>query len=148
YNPHQHRFQAILYGQEDRGITSPSYAAWALWHLGYGDQALATARSALTLAHKLAPPFSRAFAFGFAARLHLFRRERDLTKEQAKALIELSIEQGFSYWLAFGTILQGWALTEQSQGEEGIKQMHQGLAAHMAMGAKLTRPQFLALVAE
>jgi predicted ATPase len=84
----------------------------------------------------------------FAARLHLFRRERDLTREQAKAAIGLSIEQGFSYWLAWGTILQGWALTEQGQGEEGIIQMRQGLAAYLALGAELVRPHFLALLAE
>jgi predicted ATPase len=124
YNPHQHRFQAISYGQEDRGATSLSYASWTLWCLGYVDQALASSHEALKLAHELAPPFSQAFALGFAARLHLFRRERDLARAQAKAVIDLSIEQGFSFWLAFGTIFQGWALTEQGQGEEGIIQMH------------------------
>ena len=29
-------------------------------------------------------------------------------------------EQGFAYYLAWGTIMQGWALTAQGQGEEGM----------------------------
>ena len=148
YNPQQHRCQAILYGHEERGVTSLSYAAWTLWHLGYGDQALTVSHDALTLADKLVPPFSQAFALSFAAWFHLFRREGDLAREQAQAAIDLSIEQGFPYWLAMGTILHGWALIEQSQGEEGIMQMRQGLAAYLAGGAELGRPLFLSLLAE
>ncbi|MEW6296361.1 MAG: adenylate/guanylate cyclase domain-containing protein, partial [Thermodesulfobacteriota bacterium] len=148
YDPPQHRLQAVLYGQEERGVTSLAYAAWALWHLGYADQALARAGEALTLAHELVPPFSQAFALCFAAWLHQSRREGDLTRERAAAVIALATEQGFPDWLAWGTILQGWALTEQGRGEEGIAQMRQGLATYQATGAELARPYFLALLAE
>ena len=34
--------------------------------------------------------------------------------------------------------MRGWALAEQGQGEEGIAQMRQGLAALQATGAELT----------
>ena len=34
-------------------------------------------------------------------------------------------------------MLQGWALAEQGQGEEGITQMRQGLAGYRATGAEL-----------
>ena len=47
-----------------------------------------------------------------------------------------------------GTILRGWALAEQGQGEEGIAQIRQGLAALRATGAEVVRPYFLALLAE
>jgi predicted ATPase len=49
--------------------------------------------------------------------------------------------------LAWATILQGWALAEQGQGEEGIVQMCQGLDAWRATGAGVI-PYFLALLAE
>ena len=55
----------------------------------------------------------------------------------------LSTEQGFPFWLAIGTIVRGWALAEQGQVEEGIAQMHQGLAAYRATGAEVQRPIFL-----
>ena len=63
-------------------------------------------------------------------------------------MITLSGEQGFPFWLACGTILRGWALAEQGQGEEGIAQMRQGLAAQQATGAEMYRPYCLALLAE
>src|SRR5262249_2203386 len=47
-----------------------------------------------------------------------------------------------------GTILRGWALTEQGQGEEGITQMRQGLASWWATGAELQRSGYPALLAE
>jgi predicted ATPase len=50
--------------------------------------------------------------------------------------------------LAWGTILQGWVLTEQGQGEEGIIQIRQGLADSQAMGAGAFRTYFLALLTE
>jgi predicted ATPase len=83
-----------------------------------------------------------------AARFHQLRRERQAVKEQAEAVIELSTEHGFPYWLALGTILQGWALAEQGQEEEGIAQIRQGLATYRATGAEAGRPSNLALLAE
>src|SRR5713226_9830251 len=51
------------------------------------------------------------------------------TQAAGEALIALATEQGFPYWLALGTILHGWALAEQGQGEKGIAQIRQGIAA-------------------
>ncbi len=45
-------------------------------------------------------------------------------------------------------MLQGWALAEQGQREEGIGQMRQGLAALRATGTEASRPSYLALLAE
>src|SRR5262249_23749840 len=65
-------------------------------------------------------------------------------------------EQGFALWVAGGTTMRGWALTEryaepgagQGQGEEGIAQIQQGLTAWGATGAKVFRPYGLTLLAE
>jgi predicted ATPase len=62
--------------------------------------------------------------------------------------VTLSTEQRFPYWLTYGTILRGWALTAQGEGAEGIAQMRQGLVARRALGAELHRPYFLSLLAE
>ena len=60
----------------------------------------------------------------------------------------LSEEQGFSPSLAQGTLLQGWALVWQGQGEEGIAQIRRGLTALRATGTEAVRPYYLALLAE
>ncbi len=100
------------------------------------------------MAQDLSHPFNLAFALRNAASLHLSRRELQAAQERAEALIALSSEQGFALPLAEGTILQGWALAEQGQGEEGLSQMRQGLIAYGATGARLWRLYYLALMAE
>jgi class 3 adenylate cyclase/predicted ATPase len=147
YDPQQHRSHAFVYGQ-DPGVVCRSLAAWPIWMLGYPDQALQSTNEALTLARELAHPFSLAIALNIAAVFHQFRREAQAVQERAEALMTLSSEQGFPHWLAYGTILRGWALTAQGEGAEGIAQVRQGLVAHRATGAELYRPYFLALLTE
>jgi predicted ATPase len=129
-------------------VTNLSYTALVLWFLGHLDQAVKRVQEGLTLAQELSNPPSLAFARACAAWLHQFRREGQLTQEWAEALLALSTEQGFSDWLAMGTMLRGWALAEQGQPEEGITQLGQGLAAYRATGAEVYRPYWLALLAE
>jgi predicted ATPase len=139
----QYRSYAFFYGQ-DLGVTCLSYTAWALWYLGYPDQALKRVHEALTLAQELSHPYSFAYALNFAAAVHQHRQEEHLTQEWAEAEIALASEQGFPLWLALGTILRGWALAEQGQRAEGIAQIHQGMAAYRATGAEVVRPTVLA----
>ena len=147
YDPQQHSSHAFLYGQ-DPGVLCRAYVAFALWHLGYADQALKRIQEALILAQELSHPYSLAFALFIAAWVHQYRREGRAAQERADAMMVLCSEQGFPFWLAEGTILRGWALAEQEQREEGIAQMRQGLAAHRTTGVKLAQPHFLALLTE
>jgi class 3 adenylate cyclase/predicted ATPase len=147
YDPQQHRSHAFVYGQ-DPGVACRCLAAWPIWVLGYPDQALQSIHEALTLAQELAHPFSLVYALNMAVLVHHFRREVQAVQERAEALIGLSTEQGFPMWLAYGTIMRGWALTAQGEEAEGIDQMRQGLVAHRATGAELQRPYFLSLLAE
>jgi len=147
YHPLQHWSLAFRAGQ-DTGIACLSEASYTLWMLGYPHRARQRNHEALTLAQERAHPFSVAFALSFAALVHQHRGEVQLTQERAEAAVTLSSEHGFPLWLGIGTVLRGWALAMQGQGEEGIAQMHQGLMAWQATGAELTRPYCLALLAE
>src|SRR5262249_27309716 len=76
------------------------------------------------------------------------RRESQAVREQAESAITLCAEQGFPYYLAWGIILRGCALTEQGQVKEGIARIRQGSAAWQAIRAERHRPYFLTLLAE
>ncbi len=122
--------------------------AETLRELGYPDQALKRSQEVLTFAHEFSHPFSLAWASVSSAWFHQFRREVQLVQEQAEAAIALSTEQGFSSWLAWGTILRGWALAEQGRVEEGIAQIHQSLVTFRATEIEFFRSYRLALLAE
>ena len=148
YDPQQHHSLAFLYSGHDPGVCGRAVAAWVLWLFGYPDQALKRVHEALTLAQELSHPYSLAFALCYGTWPHQFCREGQAVQERAEAVIALSTEQRFSFELAMGTILRGWALAEQGQGAEGIAQIHQGLVAYQATGTELHRSYFLALLAE
>jgi predicted ATPase/class 3 adenylate cyclase len=148
YNPQQHCSHAFFYGGHDPGVCGRDFAAWALWLLGYPDQALKRGHEALTLARELSYPHSLAYALGHGSIFHQLRREGQAVQELAEAVITLSTEQGFPVPLARGMILRGWALVEQGQREEGMVQLRHGLAAYRATGSELQWPHFLALLAE
>jgi predicted ATPase len=83
-----------------------------------------------------------------SAIFHSFCREVGLTQERAEALISLATDQGFPQWKALGALLRGWALAQQGQAQEGIGLITQGMMAWRATGAEISRPYFLALLAD
>ena len=147
YDPKQHPAFAFLYG-EDAGVTCRSLGARVLWCLGYPDQGLTQNDEALTLVQQSAHPFSLGLALSSAAAFHQYRREVRAAQERAEAAIRLAQEQRFPFFMVFGTILRGWALVQQGQAQEGIKQINQGLTTYPATGAEMLRPYFLVLLAE
>jgi predicted ATPase len=147
YDPQHHRTLAVLYGT-DPGVVCRSYGAWALWLLGYPDQALQSSHQGLTWAQGVAHTHSLAVALAWATHLHQARREFQVAQAYAETLRTLATERGFPYWLAEGTILRGLALAKQGQAEEGIAQILQGLSAYRATEATLGQPYFLGQLAE
>jgi predicted ATPase len=147
YDSQQHRSLAFRHGR-DPGVASRYSAALVLWMRGYPSQALQRSREAIALAQELSHSYSLALALSWTAVCHQYRREGQAAQERAEAGIALATEQGFAEYLARGTILRGWALAEQGQNEAGIAQMRQGLGAHQATGTGVSRPHYLALLAE
>ena len=147
YDIQQHRDLAILYGT-DTGVVCSCYWSNLLWYLGYPDQALQKSRDALALAQERNHLVSLAGAWHFASLVHQFRREGQTALARAEAAYSLTTEKGFAFFAAMAAIDRGWALADQSHGEDSIEQLRRGIAAYQASGARLWLPYFLALLAE
>jgi predicted ATPase len=80
--------------------------------------------------------------------LYRFLHGAQAVQQQAEALIAFANEQRSPILLAGAIARRGWALAMQGQEEEGIQQIHQGMAADRAAGTELFRPYHLALLAE
>ena len=140
YTPAQRHAPVFRMGL-DPGVGCRAFAAVTLWLLGYPEKALA-------LAHELLHPYSLAWTRCIAAWVSQFRRDVLAVYEQAEAAVALSTEQDFLQWVAWGMSLRGWALALQGQGEEGLAQVRQGIAACRASGATLVVPYFCTLLAD
>jgi len=100
------------------------------------------------LAHELSHPYSLAWAQWWVAFVLQLRRDVPAVHEHAEAAVTLATAQGFPQWVAQGTILRGWALAMQGQGEAGLAQVRQGIAAVRTTGGALFDPYYSALLAE
>jgi predicted ATPase/DNA-binding winged helix-turn-helix (wHTH) protein len=146
-DPTAERAEALRHGVAP-GVRCLVVAANTLWCLGAPAQAVRRSQEALTLAQALAHPQSLAMARHFVAFLHYHRREAMAVQAQAEALLTLATAQGLPLWVGHGTCWRGWALAVQGQGEAGMAQLRQGLAAVLATGQTLTQPVHLVLLAE
>jgi predicted ATPase len=80
--------------------------------------------------------------------MHHHRREASAVQAQAEALLNLATTQGFPLHVGFGTFWRGWALAIQGEGGAGLTQMHEGVAAVVAVGLRLAQPHLLVRLAE
>ena len=132
----------------DAAAACASFDAWALWSLGFPDRAVERAAEAIARARAVDHPHSLAFALFFTAFVRHFRREPGAARTAAEELVALSRAEAFAQWLAFGTILRGWAQVEDGRPEEGLEEIRAGLAEYRATGAAISVPHFLGLLGE
>jgi predicted ATPase len=145
YNSEHHASYRHQYGQ-DIGASALCYLSWALWHLGYVDQASEAAAEAMKLAERSSHPHTLVYtichARGF---MDLFRRRYDDIQSYAGLVISICKENGFSHWMNCGKILDGWAAVCRGQVDTGIESLREGMVGWQKAGAGLWMPIFLLL---
>jgi class 3 adenylate cyclase/predicted ATPase len=147
YDPEQHRIHAVRYGN-DPGVACMVHEAFALWVLGYPDRALATSRSAVTLARHLGHPFSLVQALVYSTFIHQCSGEVHAIRKLAEEARSLAVEHGFPFWRAEASMMAGWAMAVQDEGKEGLVVLREGIADFLETGARMDRPRWLAILAE
>ena len=134
---------------QDIGASALCYLSWALWHLGYVDQATEAATEAMKLAERLSHPHTLVYtichARGF---IDLFRRRCEDTSLYAGLVISTCEENGFSHWLNCGVILDGWATVCAGHLDRGMAVLQEGIVRWLKEGARIWMPMFRILEAE
>jgi predicted ATPase len=143
----QQRAQTASHALAD-GVVCLFIAAHTLWCLGFPAQAVQRSQESLALAQALKHPLSLATAQQNTATLHYRRRDVSAVQAQADSLLTLATAQGLPLQVGHGTFWRGCALAMQGQGEAGLAQMHQGLAAIVAMRQEVLRQVYLLILAE
>jgi predicted ATPase len=147
YHPEQHREHAGPYGFDPK-VISLNYLALTLWILGYPDHAARHAQETLRWARELAHLPSLTHAMFLVTCFHVLARDVQHADEQAVATIRRASEHELALYMALGTLMRGWAVAMQGQGEAGLALLRQDLAAYRATGAVRGQPMYLGLLAE
>jgi predicted ATPase len=72
----------------------------------------------------------------------------DAALELAAETVALAHDNSMPYWIAWGSVLEGWALARRGDPYTGIKTLEFGLHAYRETGAELFRAYSLSLLAE
>jgi predicted ATPase len=136
------------YTGHNASITHRCYLALVLWHLGFPDQALKVDREMRELALSIGHPFSLGHAFDFTAFLHHYCRLGAEVQIAAEEEMNLATEQGFQFWHALGTLHLGAAKLLQSQRDEALPLLLEGLDAFRATGAQVRIPAYLCILGD
>lgn len=142
YDPQRHAGNTVSFGQ-DPGVATAAFGSVALWILGRPAEALAAGERSIELARTLDQPSTLALASHFAGMLHQCRGDAAAAARWAQATIDVAAGEGFSFWLAGGHVLRGWATVARcaadgniDDAEGGLEELRRGLDAWLATGSR------------
>ena len=78
----------------------------------------------------------------------MFCQEGQVAQQCAEEARRFATEHEFPIWATMGQILDGSALVHQGMVEKGRHQIQEGMATWRAIGAQISVPYFLSLLAE
>jgi tetratricopeptide (TPR) repeat protein len=146
YDPEKHGYLAYVFGY-DLGIISLAFGAWALWLLGYPDQAEEQMNTAIAHARRIDHPHTMTFALVGGIAMQWFLRNREGIDKYTDELVPISYDNGFIFWIGHALIYLGERKTLEGQVKEGIAQMKEGVATLHATGSKTCLTRLLARMA-
>jgi predicted ATPase len=147
YDPERARSIALIYGT-DSAVVCNAYASWALWFLGYPDQARRRSEESVARARVIRLAICLVICLGFAYALHQVRRDAAATERFADECIAVSAEHQLPLWHTMGTMFRGWALAAQGRGDEGMAQLYEGVMGYQGMSMGLGARFMVALLAQ
>jgi TOMM system kinase/cyclase fusion protein len=132
----------------DPGVANGVYRGWALWIVGYPDQALGSVTQAIVLARELCHPLSIAYALCFATLVHNHRGDHDAALTMSGEALAITGENQFALWNAWARMQRGWALCGLGDTRQGIPEMRAGLEGWKQTGARVGFTVFPVTLAE
>ena len=147
YHLENHRDHRLVYGGHDPGACARWIGALVEWLLGYPEKALASSAESLTLAERVAHPFTSILALTNSSVFHLNNRQPEAVLERLETAEALGAEQRLSF-IIDPEIIRGAALVGLGATEEGIVRIQQGLTETRRKGATFYLSFGLAFLAD
>ncbi len=138
----------ISVNSEDYLTTGLAYLSFVNVMLGSLDQGFEASHRSLAHARQLGHLYSVAYALQFSAAMHQLRGESAAVRERSAELIDLCIEQGYPHFLGAGHTLQGWAMVDEGQSEEGLNVLQTGINEWVSLGGACYVPWGLSMLSD
>src|SRR5262249_16185930 len=121
--------------------------SWAVWNLGYPEEALREADHALEDARKIGQAATMMVALACTAWTRRLCRRYAATCSLVDELTALADKKGGAYWKALGTMMQGDLLALTGKASAAVQKIISGLTAQRSTGATVLIPSYLSFLA-
>ncbi|WP_437328687.1 TOMM system kinase/cyclase fusion protein [Sorangium sp. So ce381] len=132
----------------DPGTASMAYLAMTLWFLGYPEQAIQKARTAVAQTKARGHVHSYVHSLFRALQIAALRGEGGAVLEEIPSLLAITEEKGFPLWHAASIFLRGRALCLEGQAARGVEDIRAGLQRIRDTGERCGYPEFAVGLAE
>lgn len=132
---------------EDVNVSLHANGAWALWAAGRLKEAFEFAEHATAQAHEHATPFTLAHALYFAARLHQLCGRHEDARKLALNVMQISRDNSFPLWWGGAAVIVGDSLSQEGKHGEAVTLIDRGIQTWYRIGARVSLPYFLVLLA-
>jgi predicted ATPase len=146
YDPAEHRSLAMRFAI-DPGAANLGFRSWALWMLGYPEDALTDAEHALKDAREIGQAATLMYVLFVASLSHIRCGNYAIANSLADELVELADEKGALLWKAWGMMCQGCVLALTCHASDAVNMLTSALAALRSTGATLLMPLWLTYLA-
>jgi predicted ATPase len=147
YDPAMHPGFMLMTGFNP-GLGCAFQGARVAWMLGRSDEAASRIEACVAEARRLGHPMMIAFSLFFQAWIRQHGRDANGVLAVMRELLPVIELYGYPDVRAWANILNGWAEAQKGRAAEGEAAIRQSLTVLDAIGMKLIRPNFLALLAE
>jgi class 3 adenylate cyclase/predicted ATPase len=129
------REEVVTYG-DDPGSTGRAYTGWALWFLGFPEQAMGVMSEAVGAAERLSFPFVTAFVFNLASTLDILSGEFASAFHRADKTFAICADHVLPQRVAFALMCSGRALIAAGDAELGHARVVEGFDQWRKLGAR------------
>jgi predicted ATPase len=147
YEPAMHPRLMLMTGF-NAGIGCAFQGARVAWMLGRSNEAAARIEAVVAEAARLGHPLLIASTLFFLAWIRQHERNAEGVLDTMRELLPVTERYGYPHWRAWASIVNGWALAQTGRAAEGEAAIRLSLGVLDAIGMRLMRPNFLALLAE
>jgi predicted ATPase len=119
-----------------------------LWLMGFPEQARHISQSALGQLQTVSHAYNQAVINNWGTQLHHYYRDAAAVQTQSEIALALALEHGIGHRAIQARMMRGWAWCMQGAVEQGLVELHDGLAAYRATGSPALLTYFLTLLAE
>jgi predicted ATPase/DNA-binding winged helix-turn-helix (wHTH) protein len=134
--------------EQNAATSCAAYAAWCASILGRSAEAEGYYQQSRHLASLFKNPFALAIHYALCPAYFMYEGDAENCLQIADKAVAISQQHNFSFWLATGLILRGWALGQLADFDQAFEAFDKGIQVFQTTGAGVQLSNWYGLQAE